>query len=504
MADIAFEQIPESTLVPLWYAEVVPGFSPVNSTLKVLLVGHRCATGFGLPAGSGEDLTPYILSSSNVNDLFGRGSMIAAMYRAARRNAPFVELWGIAAVPDGGGVQAVGSITVSTIPTQNGTINMLIGGERFQCLVKSTDTKASLALRMQKLLNKSPGLPVKAVINGVDPAKIDLTCRWAGASGNRIQITSSVFGYNNWESRQLLTIVQLATGAGTNLLTPVFAAIGDQPFDVISVGFAANSTLLNEADALMDGVSGRWSPYRQLYGHVIMTEFTDYSGLITLGTPRNGPHVSVMGVNFSLSPTWQWSAAISAVIAQHFAAPPELSRPEQTLELVGILPPNNPTNWFDIEERQALLEQSISTFKVDPDRTVRLDRLVTTYKTDVWGDPDGSWRDAVTMFQTMYFVRSMRAAIRGAFPRAALTDTDTGIPGFASPGTIKDVFIHNYRNLESVGLVENTLLFAEHLIVQRNSINANRVDAYMPIDVVNQLRTVAALVETNLEFDKTL
>jgi phage tail sheath gpL-like len=224
------------------------------------------------------------------------------------------------------------------------------------------------------------------------------------------------------------------------------------------IGFEAGPVILNNCDAFMGETSGRWSPYKQIYGHIFMCDAGTVSDLVTAGNLRNGPHVTVMGIPATLTPhpTWSWTGAICGRAAQHWIAPPEMSRPEQTLELVGILAPKNSADWPDIADRQALLMAGISTYTVDQDRTVRLDRLVTNYKTNDWGDLDGSWRDAITMYQIMYFTRSMRGAITGAFPRAALTDYDSGIPGFASPGQIKDVLIHNYRALKNIGLCENS------------------------------------------------
>ena len=87
----------------------------------------------------------------------------------------------------------------------------------------------------------------------------------------------------------------------------------------------------------------------------------------------------------------------------------------------------------------------------------------------------------------------------GTFPRAALTDDDVAIPGFASPGKIRDLIIHEYKRLVALGLVENADLFEQGLIVERNAVDANRVDVFMRPDVVNQLRVIATLVETHLQ-----
>ena len=109
-------------------------------------------------------------------------------------------------------------------------------------------------------------------------------------------------------------------------------------------------------------------------------------------------------------------------MVSHWAAPPELSRPLQTLTMQGMYVGDDDDESFSKIERQQLLEIGVSTFHVDPDYTCRVDRVRTLRKNNDWGDPDPSWADAITMFQSMYFVRQIRQAITGAYPRAALTN----------------------------------------------------------------------------------
>jgi phage tail sheath gpL-like len=53
--------------------------------------------------------------------------------------------------------------------------------------------------------------------------------------------------------------------------------------------------------------------------------------------------------------------------------------------------------------------------------------------------------------------------------------------------------------LEAGGLVENSAAFAQALVVERSD-DPNRVNAYLPIDVVNQFRVFAANVTTFLQY----
>lgn len=73
----------------------------------------------------------------------------------------------------------------------------------------------------------------------------------------------------------------------------------------------------------------------------------------------------------------------------------------------------------------------------------------------------------------------------------------TNNPGIVTPRIIKAECVHIYKELE--GLVENSAAFAQALVVERSA-DPNRINAYLPIDVVNQLRVFAANVTTFLQY----
>ena len=129
-----------------------------------------------------------------------------------------------------------------------------------------------------------------------------------------------------------------------------------------------------------------------------------------------------------------------------------------------------------------------------------LDRVVTTYQTNSYGQPDITWLDVETRAQMVYFVRYNRQRITQVFGRKALADDNpTNNPGIVTPKIIKAECIHIYKELEAGGLVENSTAFAQALVVERSS-DPNRINAYLPIDVVNQLRVFAANVTTFLQY----
>jgi phage tail sheath gpL-like len=507
---IDFSYVPPNTLLPLFYAEVTSAQAPINPNLKLCIVGHKARTTVVADDGTAVENTLYnVTRDEDALNLFGKGSQLYSMYLTARANAPFSEIWCIACPESVTGVKAVGSITVSHAGTSvhAGVLGFYIAGRLIQVKVLDGSTKEQIAKAIQRAINDHMDVPVKAsgATGATGEFTVTLTCRWAGVTGNEIRISyvgrrgrADAMGPSAQLARYLLTVVQMTSGDGETETGGTFAAIGDRPFDLFVFPFTSQN-LLDDCMKFMNGEAGRWSPAQQLYGHFVTARIAAFQPLYDLGAARNDPHMTILGIMQSIVPSWEWSSALAGVMVTHWSAPPELSRPLQTLELVGVAVGSDDDESFIPVERQQLLEQGLSTFHVEADTTCRIDRVRTTRKSNLYGDPDPSWADAITMFQAMYFVRQMRAEITGAFPRAALSDEPTGINGFTSPPEIEMIILNTYDRFVTDGLCENPDLFSQLLVVERDSVDANRVNALMKPDFVNQLRVVAALVETHLE-----
>ena len=101
---VEFNEIPSDLRVPLFYAEVNSGGSIFNSTSRLLLIGQKLATGI---ATANE---PILVASGDEDNYFGSNSMLAAMVRIAKLNAPFQEVWALPLDDVAAGVQATATI----------------------------------------------------------------------------------------------------------------------------------------------------------------------------------------------------------------------------------------------------------------------------------------------------------------------------------------------------------------------------------------------------------
>lgn len=498
---VQFNQIPANLRVPLFYAEINAGQSPYQGPSRLLLIGQRLAD------GSAAANLPVRLDG-DAQALAGAGSMLAEMAVWARQNHPFGEIW-LLPIADPAGQKGTVTITVSSgIEGKSGTLSVYVAGERVQIAVGSTDHDDDVAANLVAAINqgyvkfgRSLSFPVTAT--AADNV-VTLTSRHAGVLGSRIAVDKDLVG-DEGPLAAYITIAAGTAGTGTPMLGAALAALGDIEFDWIASPYS-DTTSLDTLKTFLDAVSGRWSPMQQLYGHHATSLFDSMANLAAAGALRNDPNATIMGVPNSPSPPWRWAAALGAAIARDKNLGGEvdqayrISLPLQTLELIGIKPPKSKADWFSITQRNQLYQDGISGFRVLVDGTVVIDRVITTYQTNAYNQPDITWLDVETRAQMVYFVRYMRQRITQKYGRHALADENpTGNPGIVTPKILKAECVHIYNELEAGGLVENSALFARSLVVERSS-DPNRVNAYLPIDVVNQFRIFAANATTFLQY----
>ncbi len=377
-----------------------------------------------------------------------------------------------------------------------------IGEWAVPVVLYTTDSSRTLAARLVSVINAHGDMPVTASI-GENPAEVVLTARHGGAVYNSIWLDTNYYGTRAPVSEAVFTFTQMSGGSGDPNFENALANLSDEPFDWI-VGPYTDGNNMAAFETFLNPVSGRWSPYQQIYGQYLGVSHRNVSALMTQGSLWNSPTTSIFGIFRAASPTWCWAGALGGRIAAHLSQPVEMSRPLQSLDLIGILPPRQPQNRPNITDRNSLYYSGIGCYHViGKQKIASIDRVVTNYRVNEWGMPDASWLDIETRAQSMYLIRALKTAVTGQYGRAALMDENPeGLEGVATPREIKAVIVHEYKRLNRLALVENPDLFAASLIVERSSVDANRVDCYLPIDVVNQLRIIAVNATIFLQRDQ--
>ena len=148
-----------------------------------------------------------------------------------------------------------------------------------------------------------------------------------------------------------------------------------------------------------------------------------------------------------------------------------------------------------------LASTGIATQHVDSSGAVAILRETTTYQLNAFGSPDIAYTDMTTLATLSALLRNQRAAITSKFPRYKLADDGTLFgPGQAivTPSIIKAELVAEYANDEFNGLVEDTAVFAQNLLVERDSRNPDRVNVLYPPNLIGQLRIFAVLAQFRL------
>jgi phage tail sheath gpL-like len=357
-------------------------------------------------------------------------------------------------------------------------------------------TAVQVAAALVAQINGCQGMQVTAAVDDTMASKVNLTANNAGTLGNTIRVITRLYPDDGTLGNRIGTFVSLAGGAGDPPIDNAIANMGDGLWDWIVMPYC-QSAVLGQIEAWLDA---RWGPMSQRYGHNI-SAMTGSAGVVQAFTSaRNSWHTSIMPTNNAPQPTFLWAAATGGVVAQHLQTPPELSRPLQTLPLVGILPPKNVADRWSTVQRQSFYYAGASGYIVQSG-AVEIDRLITTYQRNQWGSPDQSWLDINTIAQLMYGLPYIMQYMTSTYPRAALVDSNpNNIEGFATVDDIRNAFIHAYKGLEEIGVFENSALFAQLLVCERNLQDPNRIDTYLPLDHVNQLRVLAVNATSFLQF----
>ena len=491
---VSFNTIPSGIRVPLFYAEMdnSAAATPTTQTAS-LLIGQM------LEGGKAVAGTPvYVSTPAMAKELFGRGSMIARMVEAYRKVDSFGQLV-VIPVADGSGTAATGKVTCTGTAAEAGTISLYIGSDRVQVAVteKMTAENAAKAIADAIALNKD--LPVTAQAS---TGAVTLTAKNKGTLGNDIILAVNLRGAINGEKDVMglgVEIEKMSKGATDPDLSVAIDAMGDEQYDFIGMPYCEAATLDKLAEKMND-TSGRWSPFQMIFGHVYSAKRGDVNTLTTFGKNRNCQHETVVGIEPSLpTHTAEVLAAYVARTAVFISADP--ARPTQTGVLTGVMA-SPAGSRFVQNERQTLLENGIATLTTTVG-SVMIERAITTYQKNAFGDADASYLDSETLHTSAYVIRQMKSIITSKYGRHKLANDGTRFgagQAIVTPSVIRGELIALYRRLELEGIVENADLFKKYLIVERNINNPNRLDVLFPPDYVNQLRIFAVLNQFRLQY----
>lgn len=491
---ITFQKYPTSNRVPGIFAEVN------NSNANTASVNQNSLLlGPMLAAGTAAANVPVLVSGANPDTLFGAGSILALMCKQYVSTDPFGTLYALPLADDGAAVKATATVTFTGTATAAGVLSLYIAGTLVSVKVSASDAAATVATNLVAAIGATADLPITATAT---TGAVTITARNGGLVGNEIDLRLNYLGAASGQSIPAGITVAFSNGAasGSGYLLAAGAtnptlttALGNVPttnFDFIGSAFT-DSASLTALDTFLDDTTGRWSWEQELFGHYFAAYRGTLGALTTYGVTNNNQHGSIMGFFDAPQAAWIWAAEITAQSANSLRVNPAV--PLQNV-IMNLMAPPLPSR-FDIGERNTLLYDGLSTFKVDQADEVIMERMVTTYQTNPAGQPDNSYLDVETMYQLMAYIRDARTFLSSRYSRSILVADGTPIPFGSAMVTAQTVLasvIARYQSLATQGIVQNPTQFAKLAIAQNQG--SGVVALNLPVMLANQLRQVAMLI----------
>ena len=484
---INFTYYPTSNRVPGVYVEMDPSQANTGTQLQsTLLIGQMLGTGTAVP-----DTPIEVQSVAQVLQLCGQGSILAAMAQRYLARDPFGDLWLLPLADNPAGVAASGTITVTGGATAFGTLNIYIGGQRVQVGVSTGDTPTIIAGNINTTINALDDLPVTSTAAA---GVVTLHALHKGSLGNDIDLQANYLGTSGGEypvAGVALAFAPMTGGTTSPSLTNGLGNLSSHPYDFICTPYNDTASLNALQTFLADDV-GRWSWQEMIYGGAFSAFRGTLGACTAFGTARNDQHMSVLAFNGSPDPVWIWATEYCAASAASLRVDPGL--PLQYINTTLQAPPV--ASQWTLGERNTLLYDGMSTTRVGDANTVVLERAATTYQQNAAGAVDNSYLDVETMYGLMFVARDLSNYLLTRYARKKLVSDTTPIlagSNCVNAPMIKASVIMEYRALQTAGYVQNADTFSKSVVVE--DAGNGLVKILAPVDLVNQLRQIAILLQ---------
>lgn len=370
---------------------------------RLLFVGQQLAGG---TATSGA-LQENILSDKAEDTLFGSASPLATAIRRGRRRNAETQLDAIGIDDNGAGAAATGALVVTGTATEAGTLTFYVGSKKFnKYIIAVSDTATATAIG--DLIVTALLADTNSLVTGVNTTgSVALTAKSKGLFGNTIGLksTGTVAGLT-------VALTAMASGATDPVLTGIFDVIGKQRYQGIVWQFDGNTAELtdflesrfNVTNDVLDGIGfvGKTDTHANhlstlgglnfktlSYNVDKLINDADHRGPAVLDLPYT--KVAEFAAIRALKRTDEsvlGDLVISRSPLDSFGGPHQNSKPYANTPFPDLLVPEVGDSFTDVEVGQL---NDAGGWIIDSNRAftnVIAGEVVTTYKTDVAGNPD--------------------------------------------------------------------------------------------------------------------
>ncbi len=466
--NISFDTIPASIRKPGKYFEYNSKLAvrslPTNLQ-RLLIVAQMLATGTAV-----VNTVVQVFDSESAAAMFGRGSQAHRMVKAALRANRYVQLFVLPVADAVGGALAVGTLTYTGTATAAGAVTLNVAGSDVTVAVANGDTAAVVGANVLAALNLLIDLPVtKAAAAGV----VTLTAVNKGLVGNAMRLTAA-----SVVPGLAVAVSAFAGGLIDPTLTTALANAFTGGHEILVVPYASGQTLTDLRTHLA-AVSG---PMEQRPAIGVYGSGGTLSAATTQAGTLNSERLTAALLKNATSTGEEIAAAYAAVIASE----EDPARPLNTLALSGITVPAI-ADRLSRTEQETSLANGVTPIEWGPGEVVQIVRAVTTYTLNPANVVDVSWLDLTTIRTMDYVRKAVRTRIELRFPRDKLSAR--------TPARVRSEILNVLYQLEELEIVENVALWANDLVVERDSQDTNRLNAKIPTDVVNGLHVFAGRLD---------
>ncbi len=487
---MSFDQIPITLRTPGAFVEVDSTVAQSNVgtfPFKALLIGQRTTAGT-----VAQLIVKSTTSALQAREEHGPGSISHLFAEAFIAENPLTSL-DVASIDDlPGGVAAAGRLAFGGTIANPGTSIFYVSGTRI--LVACLTDLSTCATNLAAAINAVTGLPVTAAV-GTPTSAVVVTAKNDGVAGNRIDLRINHLPGEELPPGLTMTISAMGietAGSGDAVISDVFAAISGVHYDVICHAWphdTANLDLMEtEMAARADALVGQ-------QGVVLLCHSGTHSALVAVGNARNDEFASMAGVESVPG----WDIVRGASIAGQAARFLELDpvRPLTGRRKLRGFGPSDSAKFTD-SERDLLLHDGMSTLRYDRGNKAEIERLVTMYQQTTGGSPDEAFLDVQTMFGLSFVRRSYVAFMERQYPNHKLAIDGTPIASGSptvTPQIAKGEASGWYAGLVREGICEDLATFKAQSVFQISGTDPNRLEAFLAINFVNQLRVIAVKLQ---------
>lgn len=465
---------------------------------RLLLVGHKLAAG-----NAAETTVMTVASERDAIAKFGEGSMLLAMWRAAKANAVLglpIDCLAIPQPPDGApqtwqiNVDGPEGVTASDPIGVSGEVALYIGGVRVAVSVQAETTPAGIVAALKAAINAVPSLPVEATNGGYEfDGILSLQCKWKGVSGGHVDIRTL---YQATDALpQGLTVVVTPQTSGTGVATMerngangangMQALQGYRPTEIAS-GFSEQS----ELQTLVAELEQRWQYDNMQDGQLVVAvravDASSYEGYV-----GNSAQVHAVVTRADASSPWETAAMAGAIIESMASSDP--AQPYTGAVLSGYYGPVA-ADIMTVDEQNNWLLAGMSPLASTAAGTGALSRMVTMHtKSDTAANADDASMRDLCWIKTMsyyrwYCVTEFQTKYQGFKLAAYLTDP---IPGqkIMTPELGEEIMLGIYKLMQDAGLCQNMDYYKSTLVVEVDGPNGKLKIVDEPVLVTQHYQT---------------